>query len=191
MNDFLIIMYKLGNNILHLDNKLIYGSGVPILTETTLFHMTFENTLTPVVNNTVDNIKFSQNGLIGTSYNTQYKCEGTYSYQGRGWGIGDYWQWLVNTTGFKDLTFSFGSLVTSTAFNNKLDVRVSPDGTNWTTVIANLTYAYAYTCYYKLSDIFPASCNNNATTYIRIYMTDSITPSSYYYIDDVKLIGFK
>jgi len=160
-------------------------------TEMTLFHMTFENTLTPVVNNTVDNIKFSQNGLIGTSYNTQYKCEGTYSYQGRGWGIGDYWQWLVNTTGFKDLTFSFGSLVTSTAFNNKLDVRVSPDGTNWTTVIANLTYAYAYTCYYKLSDIFPASCNNNATTYIRIYMTDSITPSSYYYIDDVKLIGFK
>ena len=74
MNDFLIIMYKLGNNILHLNNKPIYGSGVPILTEMTLFHMTFENTLTPVVNNTVDNITFSQNGVTNLGYNTQYKC---------------------------------------------------------------------------------------------------------------------
>ena len=184
-------MYKLGNNILHLNNKPIYGSGVPILTEMTLFHMTFENTLTPVVNNTVDNITFSQNGLI-VGYTTSYKCEGTSSYRSRNWGIGDYWQWLVNTTGFKDLTFSFGSLVTSTAFNNKLDVRVSPDGTNWTTVIANLTYTSNHTCHYNLSDIFPASCNNNATTYIRIYMyTGSIPSVTYHYIDDVKLIGFK
>lgn len=161
-------------------------------TEMTLFHMTFENTLTPVVNNTVDNITFSRNGLIGTTYITKYKCEGTYSYQGRNWGIGKYWQWLVNTTGFKDLTFSFGSLVTSTDFSNKLDVRVSPDGTNWTTVIANLTYTSTHTCHYNLSDIFPASCNNNATTYIRIYMyTGSILVSLYHYIDDVKLIGFK
>ena len=186
-------MYKLGNNILHLDNKLIYGSGVPILTETTLFHMTFENTLTPVVNNTVDNITFSQNGLI-VGYDTQYKCEGTYSYRARKvlWGIGDYWQWLVNTTGFKDLTFSFGSLVTSTAFNNKFDVRVSPDGTNWTKVIPSLIYTAINTCYYNLSDVFPASCNNNATTYIRIYMYQgNVWGVHYYYIDDVKLIGFK
>lgn len=171
MNDFLIIMYKLGNNILHLDNKPIYGSGVPILTEMTLFHMTFENTLTPVVNNTVDDITFTNYGLTTLSYQSSYKCEGTYSYRGRAWEIGDYWQWLVNTTGFKDLTFSFGSLVSSTnELSDKLDVRVSPDGTNWTTVIASLIYDNAFICNYNLSDVFPASCNNNTTTYIRIYM---------------------
>ena len=161
-------------------------------TEMTLFHMTFENTLTPVVNNTVDDITFTNYGLTTLSYQSSYKCEGTYSYRGRTWEIGDYWQWLVNTTGFKDLTFSFGSLVTSTAFNNNLDVRVSPDGTNWTTVIANLSYTSTNTCHYNLSDIFPASCNNNATTYIRIYMYRGFISSViYHYIDDVKLIGFK
>lgn len=182
-------MYRLGNNILTLNNKPFYGYGVPILTKTTLFKMTFENTLVPVINNTIGNIAFSSYSVISLGFSTLC-CEGTYSYRGRAWYNGDYWQWLVNTTGFQNLTFSFYSMFGAT-YATDYNVRVSPNGTDWTIVIPTFTYPSPNTCYFKTSDVFPASCNNNATTYIRIVKVGDITSSFYHYIDDVELIGYK
>ena len=140
--------------------------------QTTIFQFTFEDVLTPVIDNAVGTPSFTSNGVGGLAFNATTPCEGSKMYQGSYWTIGDYYQFTVNTTGYSNITFSYCERGSNTLIGT-FQVRVSPDGNNWTTVLADYTPQLTNTT--KTTSVFPAACENVSTVYIQIYKTSSPT----------------
>ncbi len=137
-----------------------------------IFQFTFEDVLTPVVDNAIGIPVFTSSGVGGLNFNATTPCEGAKMYQGSYWTIGDYYQFAVNTTGYSNITFSYCERGSNVLMGNFL-VRVSPDGTNWTTVLADYTPPLSNTT--KTTGVFPASCENTANVLIQIYKTSAPT----------------
>ncbi|MFZ4548294.1 MAG: alpha/beta hydrolase fold domain-containing protein [Bacteroidales bacterium] len=164
-------VFKVKTNLLLLPAILILmslgfnGKGYG---QTTLFQFTFENTLIPVIDNTVGVPAFSSSGVGSLNFNPTTPCEGLTMYQGSYWTIGDYYQFTVNTTGFTGLTFTYCERGSNALMGTFL-VRVSPDGSNWTTLLTDYVPDLVNTT--KTTPTFPASCENAPTVYIQILKT--------------------
>ena len=144
--------------------------------QTTVFQFGFENTTNVTTNNAVGTPSFTSSGLTGTVFSNSSPCVGTYMYTGASWSTGDYYQFTVNTTGYSNLTFSYCDRASSTSIAQFL-VRVSPDGTNWTTVLNAYTGSTSNTT--RTTSAFPASCESVPTVYIQIYKSNSSGSSGY------------
>ncbi len=153
-----------GSNIASKTVQVTVGA-VPI----SIFQFTFEGVLTPVVDNAIGTPSFTSSGVGGLNFNATTPCEGATMYQGSYWTPGDYYQFTVNTTGYSNLTFSYCERGSNSLMGNFL-VRVSPDGTNWTTLIPAYVPLTSNTT--QTTPVFPASCENAPTVYIQIYKTD-------------------
>lgn len=158
-----------------------------ISAQTTLFQFAFNTNTDATINNTVGTPLFTSSGVTNTSLNnTAPICEGTNMYRGRGWGTGDYFQFEVNTSGFGNLVFSYCEKAQNTDINTFM-VRVSPDGSSWTTVLNNYTPTTSNTV--RTTSSFPVSCENTSTVYIQIYKVNNPANNRYLYIDDAVLTG--
>ncbi|MFZ4521289.1 MAG: alpha/beta hydrolase fold domain-containing protein [Bacteroidales bacterium] len=140
--------------------------------QTTIFQFTFEDVLTPSLENAVGTPSFVSQGVGGLNFNTTTPCEGAKMYQGSYWSIGDYYQFTVNTTGYANIAFSYCERGSNVLMGNFL-VRVSPDGTNWTTLVAD--YVPPLTNTTRTTPVFPASCENAPNVLIQIYKTNAPT----------------
>jgi acetyl esterase/lipase len=147
---------------------LLWGS-LQINGQTTVFQFTFEDVLTPVVDNAIGTPVFSSKGIGGLNFNATTPCEGTKMYQGSYLSVGDYFQFKVNTTGYSNLTFSYCQRGSNLLMGHFL-VRVSPDSATWTTLVAEYIPPLVNTT--QTTPVFPVSCENVPTVYIQIYKTD-------------------
>lgn len=145
------------------------GSGVA---QNTIFQFTFEDVLTPVIDNAGGTPSFTSSGVGSLNFNTTTPCENLKMYQGSYWTIGDYYQFTVNTTSYSSLVFSYcerGSNVLIGTFQ----LRVSIDGTNWTTIIPDYTPPLTNTT--QTSPQLPSFCENVPQLFIQIYKTSAPT----------------
>ncbi len=99
-----------------------------------MFQFNFENTLSPSVDNVIGTPEFTDSGVSSQNYATGTACLDTYMYVSQAWNTGDYYQIVVNTTGFKDLVFSYCNRTSNVGIGD-FKVRVSLNGTNWTDVM--------------------------------------------------------
>ncbi len=150
---------------------LLFQGGL-VFGQMTIFQFTFEDQLTPVVNNSYGTPLFTSSGVGGLNFNATTPCEGLKMYQGSYWTIGDFYQFTVNTTGYSSLVFSYCERGSNVLIGTFL-VRVSPDGTNWTIIRTDYTPPLTNTTNTGL--LLPVSCNNTPIVYIQIYKTSSPT----------------
>jgi acetyl esterase/lipase len=155
--------------------------------QTTLFQFTFEDALTPVVNNTYGTPAFTSSGVGGLNFNATTPCEGLKMYQGSYWTPGDYYQFTVNTTGFSSLTFTYCERGSNVLIGTFL-VRVSPYGSNWTTVRSDYTPPLTNTT--TTTATFPVSCDNTTNVIIQIYkLTAPTSTGQSLRLDNASLTG--
>ncbi|MBN1598548.1 MAG: hypothetical protein JW894_09660, partial [Bacteroidales bacterium] len=154
--------------------------------QTTIFQFDFEGSTAPTIDNAVGTPAVNANGIT-PAYSGFLTCLGSNSYYAAGWSAGENYEFTVNTTGYVNLTFSYCDAVAGDRFNSIL-VRVSPDGTNWTTVLNSYDPAQ-YTTVTRTTNIFPTSCENASTVYIQIYKDDNPFRNRNYYIDNATLTG--
>jgi len=140
--------------------------------QTSIFQFTFENVLTPVVDNAQGTPSFTSNGVGGLNFNATTPCEGATMYQGSYWSIGDYYQFTVNTTGYTSLSLSYCERISNVLLGT-FQIRVSTDGTNWTIVVPD--YTPSLTNVTTTTPVFPVNCENTPVLYIQIYKTSAAT----------------
>jgi hypothetical protein len=155
--------------------------------QSTLFQFSFENNTNPNINNTVGTPTFTSVGTNNNGYSGSGVCVGNFSRSASDWNTGDYHRFIVNTTGFTNLSFSFCDRASNNAIGNFI-VRVSSDaGATWTTVLETFNPINANST--RTTDVFPVNANDNAQVWIDIYKTNIVSTSRELRIDGATLIG--
>nr|WP_315205302.1 T9SS sorting signal type C domain-containing protein [uncultured Flavobacterium sp.] len=180
------------NKALHSLNKriLLFLSFLLISTisfgQTTLFQFNFENGFAPNIDNVVGAPGIFQSG-VNAAVSTINECGGNNSLSGSDWVTNDYYLFIVNTTGYENMTFSYCNSASSTNIGSFL-VLVSPDlGVTTSEIIPSYTPATNNVT--KTSITLPASANNNGEVWIAIYKDSNPTGNRTLYIDNATLIG--
>ncbi|SEA14795.1 PA14 domain-containing protein [Flavobacterium gillisiae] len=159
--------------------------------QTTLFQYDFEGSANPNINNTVGTPSIAaSNGLTNIQFSTNNTCNtgNSSSLSSTSWRTNDYYLFVVNTTGYENLEFSYCNDASNTRIGD-FQVYVSPDkGNSFSSVINN--YTAATTGSTKTSTQFPASSSDNSEVWILIYKTNnSDNNNRVFYIDNVTLKG--
>ncbi|NJK86188.1 MAG: hypothetical protein HC906_09650 [Bacteroidales bacterium] len=166
---------------------ILFWSGSVAFGQTVLFQFDFENDVLPSVNNTAGTPSFTSSGLSTPTY-TGTSCLNSWIYSERDWNTNDYYQFTVNTTGFTNLTFSFCHYA-SNANINDFRVRVSTDGSSWTTLISDYNPPTGGPVT-VISPTLPSFCENIPVLYIQYFKTNNPgNANRRYYIDNVVLQG--
>lgn len=167
---------------------LVFFNQLVIKAQSTVFQFTFEDVLTPIVNNTYGIPVFTSLGVGGLNFNATTPCEGLKMYQGSYWTPGDYYQFTVNTTGYSSLTLTYCERGSNVLIGTFL-VRVSPDGSNWTTVRSDYTPPLTNTT--TTTSVFPVTCDNTSNVIIQIYkLTAPTSTGQSLRLDNAILTGF-
>jgi hypothetical protein len=154
--------------------------------QTTLFQFNFENGFVPNIDNVVGVPGIFQSGVNAVISNIN-ECGGNNSLSGSDWATDDYYLFIVNTTGYENMTFSYCNSSSSTNIGSFL-VLVSPDsGATTSTIIPSYTPMTNNAT--KTSITLPASANNNGEVWIAIYKDSNPTGNRTLYIDNATLIG--
>ena len=142
--------------------------------QTTVFNFTFENTESVTVHNAVVTPTFAATGVDNPNYFNGAALGNCPTISGKSrsyanWQTGDKYRFTVNTTGYSGLTFDYCSRTSNLTVGNFI-CRVSPDGTNWTTIVGDYVPAESFGPY---SGTLPASCSDVNSVFIELYKTDN------------------
>jgi len=80
--------------------------------------------------------------LAATTWSSPAGNGSTFSLSSNNWSVGDYYQITVSTVGFTDISLAWDQTRSSTG-PSIFDVRMSVDGTNFTTILAGYTVIQA------------------------------------------------
>ena len=178
----LVHNFKLSTALLLLLGTILGGN---VFGQTTIFQYNFTSGNTPSTDNAVGTPSISTIGTIGGTLTNGCTTNG---YSGDSWDAGDAIRFIVNTTGFVGLTFSYNERASNAAINNFL-VRVSTDGTNWTEVLAS--YVPPTACTGSGNITIPEVFSDVANLFIEIYKVNAAgNATRSYRIDDATLTGF-
>lgn len=154
-----------------------------IIGQTTIF--LFNNGTSPATDNAVGTPSASTNVTPGPFAGG---CTGNNVFGfNQQWGIGEYFEFDVNPTGYNNMIFSYNELSSNIQIGNFI-VRVSANGINWTTIRS----AYGPptgSCSGSGNLSIPASFNDQTTLIIQIYKSDNSPGTRSFRVDDVTLTG--
>ncbi|MBX9888659.1 MAG: T9SS sorting signal type C domain-containing protein [Flavobacteriaceae bacterium] len=164
--------------------------------QTTLIQYDFNsmpNPVAPSVNNTEGTPQISQFGLANIQYANYNSCgtSSSISLAANNWNTGDYYEFLVNTTGFSNVVFSYCNASNGATGGTNIrdfDVRYSVDnGVTKTSIIP----AYSPTTTGGITSAnLPTATNNQAAVYVYIYKTNNANSNdTYLVVDNVTLVG--
>ncbi|MFV8368661.1 PA14 domain-containing protein [Flavobacterium sp. LB2R40] len=158
--------------------------------QTTLFQFNFENGVVPNIDNVVGVPEIYQSGVSNAVLSTINACGGSNSLSGNGWNTGNYFLFVVNTTGYENMTFSYCNSTDNTAIG-PFSVLVSPDSGGTTSTIISSYTPTINANGTKTSITLPASANNNEVVWIAIYKDSNPTGNGVrtLFVDNVTLTG--
>ena len=149
-----------------------------------VFQYDFTSGTTPSVDNAVGTPSFS---IVGAVTNNTATCNGN-ALSHTAWDANDAYRFTVNTTGYENLEFSYFDRCSNTSIGTFL-VRVSTDGTTWTTLRSAYTPGTS-ACNSSGNLAIPSTFSNISNLFIEIYKINNAgATGNVYRLDDVTLVG--